>query len=125
MGGKRSFHARTEGQIMLSMALSDVPFGDEDAWHNFLFEHAMEHKQFASAIQSAYSVQVDAVVFADEGDLQTWLQENSNAHNQELSAIGIDGYVPADVDLTDQQAYNDWMAQHAMLHDMTRQALGL
>lgn len=110
---------------MLEMALADVPFGDKEAWRAFLFEHALEHERFANAILASKGARISAVVFPDEGDMQTWLQENANAHAEELQAIGVEGYVPSDIDLTDEQAYNDWMAEHAMIHQITQQALGL
>lgn len=111
--------------MMLAMAFADVPFGNKEAWQDFLFRHSEEHKRIAASISSKYGKQIDAVVFADEGDMKNWLMENSAAHGQEMQVLGIEAINLSDVDLSNEQAYNDWMAQHAMLHQMTQQALGL
>lgn len=107
---------------MISML--DVPFGNKMAWQDFLFEHYLEHKQIADAIFQKYGVQIATPVFTDESDINSWLLNNAEAHAQELQVIGLQGIVPTDVNLNDQQAYNDWMAIHAMIHQAERATLG-
>jgi hypothetical protein len=111
---------------MFTMMLADVPFGNAIAWRDFLQRHAMSHKMVSDAIFRKTGSRIQTVIYPDEGNVQNWLQSNNNAHQEEYDLLGIGGGGDlSGVDLSDQQAYNAWMAQHAMAHQITQNALGL
>lgn len=104
---------------------SDVPFGNEAAWEIFLQQHALAHQAVAAAL-AAKGKSVSVVIMPDPvTSLEDWLMTNNQAHQQEVTAIGLNVANINDVDLEDKEQYEQWMLLHAQIHAATNNALGL
>lgn len=96
----------------------------------WLQEHYLEHVQFVQIFQSQTPpVFIPDYNFAIWGDdkktIATWLEAHETSHEQLRTFTGVGGIDLADVDLTQDDQWFDWMDTHAAEHSDIRAALGI
>jgi glycerate kinase len=104
----------------------DTPFGDKDAFHDFLLANEMAHNAIAYAL-TGIGRAIVSVPLADAGsDVNEWMVAHQSIHRQELDALGESGQIElTSADFTNEQEYYDWMQMHAMIHAYVESVLGL
>lgn len=107
------------------MTFVDTPFGDQDAFKDFLFNNSRAHHDVATKLeQMGHSI--DAYPLTDMSDENDWKEIHNQTHQQEFSLLGLIGLPDlSEVDLKDEQQYDDWMQAHADAHFAVNTALGL
>jgi len=94
-----------------------VPFGDQDAFLDFLGYHQAWHQALAS---------VTGTPILTLDDLRTQLLRHAELHQALAAAL----LIPAagdlvSYDLRDRDSFNGFMATHALDHDRLRKAAGI
>ena len=109
---------------------TDIPFGNEASFSNFLMANDLAHQQVATALNVRGKI-IPRYPLADmRGNPKAWLQLHQDTHQQELSLLlantaGQNDVDLASVDLDDKDAYNDWIQGHADIHVYVNSLLGL
>ncbi len=113
--------------IVMSPSLwQDVPYGDSDAWQDFLGVHSIQHGQLDKkilALKPGFALKRYPLGDGGEGD---WLFANQQQHVSECLALGIAG--PPDLqsyDLKDKTQFLAWNQLHAQEHKRMNTAAGL
>lgn len=96
----------------------------------WLQEHYLEHVQFVRLFQGQTPVIfIPDYNFALWGDdpkvVSSWLEAHQTAHQALRTNTGVGGIDLADVDLTQDDQWFDWMDDHASEHSDLRTALGI
>lgn len=105
-------------------------FGDEAGWGQLLQEHQYEHSQFVQIGRAQ-----TPVVFVPDYDLaswqaspnfaRNWLTSHFEVHQFLRSATGVSGVNLADVDLSKEDEFYEWLDDHRNEHAELRIALGI
>jgi hypothetical protein len=104
---------------------ADTPFGDEDAFNEFLGHHAAAHKGIAETMMRS-GLQSNSIPLADTPmDNQPWMLDHYQLHIGIGSQIGLGTPDLASYDLKDETQYTDWMAVHSALHSAINAKLGI
>jgi hypothetical protein len=107
---------------------SDNPFGDADAFNDFLGQHEIAHQQINEFMQRKG---LDPQSFPLCGNPETdpnWLSDHYQLHINEflLLNLGEDNLPDISVvNFKDQEQYSDWMYTHSQIHDYVNQVLGI
>ena len=104
--------------------LYNVP-GAENEWNVWSLSHAASHAKIIQAIktqkgESLSQYQLDPIPF---NALDTFLNNNQQAHNDMLNALGISGADLQQVDVKDKNQLRAWVFIHAKEHANAEQAL--
>jgi hypothetical protein len=96
----------------------------------WLQEHYLEHQQFVSIFQLQTPVVfIPDYNFALWGDdrkvVSAWLESHETAHEALRTYTGASGIDLADVDLTKDDQWFEWLDSHASEHADIRSALGI
>ena len=104
---------------------ADAPFGDENAFNEFLGLNEFAHQTIARFLQG-FGVVVPRVPLSESPlDSPGWLLDHWVLHQAEGAALGIPVFDLSAVDLTEEDQYLDWMRRHAALHNAENLALGI
>ena len=111
----------------------DVPFNDVDAFSGFLMANDLAHQAVSVKLETNGFVVLGYPLSYASGNMKEWLQLHNDVHQQELNLIyGSAGQNSApyqidlaSVDLSDEQAYNNWMQGHGDIHAYVNSLLGL
>jgi len=111
----------------LDSLLSPV-FGDAASLRSFALENAMEHKLFARTLQDSYGVSIAQypIMDIDASNFDDWLQVHALTHMAEANAVQTT--IPPwlnDVNMDQQDAFYEWIGNHAALHQFFADLLGV
>lgn len=106
--------------------VSNMRFGDKEAFLVFLGDHAMAHLQYQTAVFAFNGQQIPGFDMAEFGQQQDWLAEHYEVHRALYSALGL-GDAPdlQTVDLGKETQFYDWTQNHQLIHDTIDSFLGL
>ena len=104
--------------------LYNVPSTERD-WSLWSLSHAASHKKIIQAIRvkkakSLSQYQLDPINFSD---FSVFLDNNQQAHNEMLAALGISGGGLQQVDITEENQKRAWVFLHAQEHQDAERAL--
>ena len=104
---------------------ADAPFGNQEAFNDFLGQHDLAHTTIASTMARKGSV-LNVVPLADTPvDNKDWLLDHYSTHVEIGRYIGQSVPDISSVDLKNEEQYLDWMLLHAQLHEQINAALGI
>ena len=110
----------------MSIAIFEkTPFGDENAFADFLGAHYIEHQTIASKL-AASGILIRMVPLGDSPvDSRDWMLDHYQIHKDISSHAG--GGIPdfSAFDLTDEKQYADWMRLHTAVHVNINAQLGI
>ena len=104
---------------------ADAPFGDEDAFNDFLGQHEVAHNTIAAyLIRKGKVMGMYPLAQSPIGNTD-WLLDHNQMHQQIAQMTGL--IVPdlSEVDFQNEQEYSDWMLDHAQIHEQINQTLGI
>jgi hypothetical protein len=105
--------------------LADVPFGDIDAFRDFLFQNSRAHHDVATKLEQL-GHSIDSYPLTEIGDVADWMATHDSVHQEEFALLGLTGLPSmAEFDLTIEKEYNDFMYLHAAAHVAVNNALGI
>lgn len=107
--------------------LTDVEFGDEDAFREMLDYNALAHETIFRALMETGVVISHYPLFTFGGEDEQWRLVHADEHRAIAVALGISGPPTSleDVDFRDSNQYDGWIADHAAHHNQIASALGL
>jgi hypothetical protein len=96
----------------------------------WLQEHYLEHAQFVRLFQSQttpiFIPDYNFALWSDDKKVTSaWLESHQTAHQALRTYTGVSGIDLADVDLTKDDQWFEWMDDHAAEHTDIRHALGI
>lgn len=104
---------------------TDVPFGNRDAFDDFLFANSQAHHDIAAKLEQSGKA-IDSFPLTEVGDPKDWLAVHNDMHQQEFNSLGLTGLPDlSEFDLADRKQYDDFMYLHAAAHQTVNNALGL
>lgn len=115
---------------MNPLLFTDVSFDSDEAWENFGLLHGISHQQVYSQI-IAQETLTNAPTYYPLFDFpreenQDYLLDHWRVHQSNASLLGITNLPDlSTVDLSDQGQFQDWLAQHAIVHLNEMVALGI
>ena len=119
LGGKNSV------PIVDPHSFEVLPYGDRTAWIDFLGQHELQHREFASAIRAAGKASYPLLPLGDGGG-DEWHQAHQLVHQGETSSLGIASSPDFTAyDLDDANDFSTWTFLHALQHVTIRKQLGL
>lgn len=107
--------------------LSDIEFGNEEAFREMLDYNALVHDTIYRALLEAGTLIPHYPLFTFGGDDADWRFVHAAEHRSIAAALNISG-AGADleaVDFEDENQYDAWLTQHAAHHGAIAGALGL
>ncbi len=112
---------------MNPLLFTDVAFDSDEAWESFKLQHGLSHQTVYQGIMSRDLLPVYTDMFEfpkkDNGD---FLLDHWRVHQSNALLLGIPlPYDLSTTDLTDEGQYQDWLAQHALVHLNENVALGI
>jgi len=105
---------------------SDLVFGNEHSFLEFVAQNAYEHKQWLTAALTSNITWQTFPLFDIGSEPSGWLQVHQQEHLNITTALGING--PPDlqtVDLKNEEQFYQWLLLHTAEHQKIEQALGL
>jgi hypothetical protein len=105
-------------------------FGDQDAAAVWRQEHQYEHTQFVTLFQGQPNPvdlpDYDLTSWQEDPAFRTmWLTAHESVHELLRDLTGVTGVNLADVDLTQEDEFYDWLDDHSTEHAEIRTALGI
>ena len=107
---------------------SDIEFGDEDGFVDFLASNELNHQQQQEAMLKAGLDADYAPLYSGPKVDQNWLGTHYMVHLDQFEKLGLGADNLPDIsqcDFSDEQQFADWMADHAYIHDVVNSVLGL
>ena len=105
--------------------LVDSPFGDREAFLDFLGANEIAHIAFSSALTRRGHIVSAIPPIGNPMETPDWLNAHWQRHRDECSTLGIAVPDLSVVDLHDEHQYLDWMILHGQLHRQQNEALGI
>ncbi len=106
--------------------VSNMRFGDREAFLIFLGDHALAHTQYQAAMFAQKGVQIPGFDMAELGNPQEWALAHYEIHRATNSVLLLAEPTDLlDLDLDNEARFYDWIYQHQLLHDATDTILGL
>ena len=105
-------------------------FGDEAGFAQYRQEHWYEHVQFVQLGQTAATPRLipdyDFTSWQNTTDFaRSWLTSHETTHEILRSLTGVSGVNLADVDLTNESEFYQWLDAHRAEHAQLRTAFGI
>lgn len=114
------------GESLTNLSIvADAPFGDDDAFSDFLGVHEVAHQTIASRIASKGGIITTRPLSDTPKGNPDWLLDHYDIHRQIGSALGVNVSDISQVDLTNREQYDDWMQTHGQLHSDINAVLGI
>ena len=104
---------------------ADAPFGDEDAFLDFLGQNEIAHVSIGSALARLGYVVSSPPPIGNPNETHDWLLDHWQRHRDECVPLGIPVPDLSSVDLQQEEQYLDWMQQHGDLHAQQNLRLGI
>ncbi len=105
---------------------STMRHGDQEAFLQFLGDHAIAHVQYQQAMFTQTGVQIPGFDMAELGKPEEWALAHYEIHRAINSVLRL--AEPSDLlqfDIERASSFYDWTANHQNLHDITDAVLGL
>lgn len=98
-------------------ALYNVP-GDDNSLSEWAFAHAAHHHDIVRRIFELAELRLDEYVLDpfNRNDMQPWLYQHQQMHNQMDFLLGIAGFDLLDVDFKDRNEMAGWIFLNAQEH---------
>ena len=104
--------------LMSPLLWQSTPYGDPDAWLDFLGVHWQWHVAI-SHVAKTRLVAIDDLRWGQ-------LLRHAQMHQDEAKALGVSAaYDLVSADLRERDSYSGWMQTHSLDTDRLRQAAGL
>jgi hypothetical protein len=105
-------------------------YNDPEGFGVWRAEHQYEHTQFYTTLAAQTPRKLipdlDLVSWDDSKPFQTrWLVAHESVHEQLRTYTGVSGVNLADVDLTKEIEFYEWLDIHRTEHTLLRQAFGI
>ena len=112
---------------MNTLLLQDVSASDEAAWGAFTLAHGIAHDALDAVLRKAgHEVEFFPLYDFPPKDNKDYLMFHARVHQSHAAALGIQlGADLSTADFSDPDVVADWLQQHASIHLMENQALGL
>ena len=111
--------------VMIIQSLIDTPFGNAEAFNDFLFANSSFHSAAATKLEGM-GKSIDAYPLNEIGNVKDWMLIHYQTHQQEFAQLGLVGLPDlSEFDLSDEQQYNDFMLAHYAAHQAVNAVLGL
>jgi hypothetical protein len=107
-------------------ALLNVPHTNDD-WSHFSWDHRDSHDRIRAAIKQQFGVnltdfQIDPM---NPNDMQDWLNNNAQLHNDMNAVLGLQGQNLEIVDLSKDNEKASWINFHYLEHYYAESKLGI
>ena len=112
------------GNVNISPA-ADAPFGNEEAFLDFLGANEIAHIAFGAALARLGYVVSAPPPLGNPLESEDWLNDHWQRHKDECAIFGVSVPDLSAADLTDESQYSDWMTLHTNLHSAQNAALGI
>lgn len=103
----------------------DAPFGNEEAFLEFLGANEVAHIAIGSALAREGHLVSSPPPMGNPEETPDWLLDHWQRHRDECAPLGIPVPDLSTVDFSDEFQYYDWMLQHKNLHQNQNAALGI
>lgn len=109
-----------------SVLLTPV-FGKAESLYAFALENALEHQLFSRILNDRYGARIEQrpIIDLDPANFDDWLQMHALQHMSEAQAVGAT--VPPwlnNVNMDVQDAFYQWVGDHASLHQYFANLIG-
>ena len=105
---------------------ADVPFGNREAFDDFLLQNEVAHISYGSNLVRQKNIVISAILpVGNPLDHTDWLNDHWRRHAEECLPLGIAVPDLSVVDLKEETQYLDWMLLHSQLHQQQNKALGI
>lgn len=107
-------------------ALLNIPHTQED-WSHFSFDHRDSHARIRDAILKKYGTNLTdyQIEPMNPTDMQNFLDNNAQLHNDMNSVLGLQGINLEVVDLSKDNEKASWISFHYLEHYYAEQKLGI
>ena len=104
---------------------ADAPFGNEEAFNDFLGNHEVAHNTIALYLQRAGKNMAVYPLSQSPIENSDWLLDHNQMHQQIAQLSGL--IVPdlSEVNFKNEEEFSDWMLAHAQVHEQINQTLGI
>jgi hypothetical protein len=102
-----------------------MPFGDKEAFMEFLLSNEVAHNTFGAALSRLGHFVTTPNPIGNPMDHPDWLLDHYQRHRDECAPLRISVPDIQSVDLKDEVQFSDWMETHANLHSLQNSALGI
>ena len=103
----------------------DSPFGNDEAFHDFLGHHEVAHQTINLFLARKGHLVTVYPLAQSPKESTDWLLDHNQMHQQIGWFISIPMPDISEVDLNNQEQYADWMLTHAEMHQQIDAALGI
>lgn len=103
----------------------DAPFGNDEAFLDFLGQNEIAHVAFGDALARRGHLVSTPPPIGNPKETSDWLNDHWQRHRDECATLGIAVPDLSVVDLEQEDQYLDWMLLHANLHARQNLALGI
>lgn len=112
---------------MNSLLLTDVPFNSDEGWDSFTLIHGLSHQTVYNAMLQKNIVPTYYPLFDfPRKDNDGYLLDHWQVHQSNAQLLGIPDLPDlSTVDLSNEGEFQDWLAQHAIVHLNENVALGI
>lgn len=107
---------------------SDIEFGDEDGFLEFLAMNEINHQQQQEAMLKAGFDADYAPLFTSPNVDENWLGTHYLIHLDQFEKLGLGASNLPDIsqcNFKDPDQFAEWMANHAYIHDVVNTVLNL
>ena len=102
-----------------------LQFGDQNAWLDFLGQHALWHRALDVAVRALGGVAYPSLPLGDGGG-DAWHEAHQQAHEGAAASLVIASPIDfRSYDLTDPEAFPTWTYLHAQEHIRLRGVVGI
>lgn len=103
-----------------------IPFRDEQAWADFMGEHAQIHRALFTQVVGVDQLPAYNAYPLADGAGREWLMANDQEHRNIAHSLGLPGTTDlASADLDDLASFEEWLLVHAQDHVRLADAAGL
>ncbi len=106
--------------------IQSVPMDDAQL-SSWSFSHMAHHRDINRVLFTTRNIRIDEFVLdpLDPKNMESWLDQHQQAHNQQNQALGIAGYNPSEVDWENETSRSQWVWAHADEHNRAAAILGV
>lgn len=109
--------------------LYNSPNTPEDL-QSWAFSHMAHHKDISRVVFDRYNMRIDEFPLdpfnpEDFSNMESWLEQHQQMHNQQNQAMSIQGYALNEVDWKDEDQRSAWLTAHADEHFRANEILGV
>jgi hypothetical protein len=110
----------------VSLAQILYPPPTDRGFQEWATAHDRQHEAIAQAIKETKGIVVEYLPLypVNENDLDNWLRQHQQMHNEMLAALGIPGTDLSVLDLKDKPQADSWFFTHYLQHQQVAQACG-